>query len=135
LGGQSLGFRAITPVFDGADENEIAAELARAWIIDRAWSIAGDWAWDFLAENDYDTTQLKDDDEARNLFVVAWLSDLGYDEAQLATDEIYARRSVAREWLRSRDWDPEKVFPARPGDFAQELVGRGHRLRRRDLCP
>jgi DNA-directed RNA polymerase subunit beta len=109
-----IGFRAITPVFDGADENEIAAELGRAWIIDRAWSIAGDWAWDFLAENDYDTTQLKNDDEARNLFVVAWLSDLGYDEAQLATDEIYARRSVAREWLRSRDWDPEMVFPLDP---------------------
>ena len=32
-----LGFRAVTPVFDGADEAEIEAELARAWLIDRAW--------------------------------------------------------------------------------------------------
>ena len=32
-----LGFRAITPVFDGADEEEIEAELARAWLIDHAW--------------------------------------------------------------------------------------------------
>ena len=30
-----LGFRAISPVFDGADEFEIEAELARAWMIDR----------------------------------------------------------------------------------------------------
>ena len=32
-----LGFRAITPVFDGANEVEIEAELARAWLIDQAW--------------------------------------------------------------------------------------------------
>ena len=33
-----LGFRAITPVFDGANEEEIEAELARAWMIDQAWN-------------------------------------------------------------------------------------------------
>ncbi len=32
-----LGFRAMTPVFDGASEEEIEAELARAWIVDQAW--------------------------------------------------------------------------------------------------
>ncbi len=32
-----LGFMAETPVFDGAKEDEIEAELARAWLIDRAW--------------------------------------------------------------------------------------------------
>ena len=41
-----LGFRAITPVFDGADEEEIEAELARAWMIDRAWKEVGEWAWE-----------------------------------------------------------------------------------------
>jgi len=30
-------FRAITPVFDGARENEIEAELARAWMVDYTW--------------------------------------------------------------------------------------------------
>jgi hypothetical protein len=30
-----LGFKAETPVFDGAKEDEIEAELARAWLIDR----------------------------------------------------------------------------------------------------
>ena len=29
-----LGFRAVTPVFDGAHEDEIEAELARAWLVD-----------------------------------------------------------------------------------------------------
>ncbi len=37
-----LGFRAVTPVFDGADEAEIEAELARAWMIDRAWQEVAD---------------------------------------------------------------------------------------------
>ncbi|MCJ7703081.1 MAG: DNA-directed RNA polymerase subunit beta, partial [Anaerolineales bacterium] len=42
---RQLGFRAITPVFDGAREFEIEAELARAWLIDRAWRETGDLAW------------------------------------------------------------------------------------------
>ena len=43
-----LGFRAITPVFDGATEYEIDAELARAWLIDQAWKEAGLKAWEQL---------------------------------------------------------------------------------------
>ncbi len=109
-----IGFRAVTPVFDGATEGEIAAELARAWLVDRAWDVASDWAWDWLAEMQYDTSQLTSDESARQLFIVSWLSDLGYDPAQLETDTAYARRAVAREWLRGRDWDPDRLFPANP---------------------
>ena len=47
-----LGFRAITTVFDGAREHEIAAELARAWMIDRAWEEITARAWRWLAENE-----------------------------------------------------------------------------------
>ncbi len=43
-----LGFRAITPVFDGATEYEIDAELGRAWLIDQAWKEAGLKAWEQL---------------------------------------------------------------------------------------
>jgi DNA-directed RNA polymerase subunit beta len=41
-----LGFRAITPVFDGADEREIEAELGRAWMIDHAWEEITARAWE-----------------------------------------------------------------------------------------
>ena len=41
-----LGFRAITPVFDGANEIEIEAELARAWLMDHAWAKTAEKAWD-----------------------------------------------------------------------------------------
>ena len=43
-----LGFRAITPVFDGANEEEIEAELARAWMMDEAWKETGATAWEWL---------------------------------------------------------------------------------------
>jgi DNA-directed RNA polymerase subunit beta len=105
-----LGFRAITPVFDGADEGEIAAELARAWIVERAWRDASDWAWSWLEEIDYDLESLDDDDEARNLFISAWLGELGYERDRLVTDITYARHSVAREWMRDREWNPDEIM-------------------------
>ena len=111
-----IGFRAITPVFDGATEREIAAELGRAWLIDHAWDVASEWAWDWLAEMNYDTSTLENEDHARRLFIVAWLSDLGYDAGQLEVDEPYARRAVVREWLRSRDWNPDDIFPDDPAE-------------------
>ena len=43
-----LGFKAETPVFDGAKEEEIEAELARSWMIDRAWVDATARAWEFI---------------------------------------------------------------------------------------
>ena len=41
-----LGFRAITPVFDGVKEQEIQAELGRAWMIDWAWKLTTERAWE-----------------------------------------------------------------------------------------
>jgi hypothetical protein len=35
---KQLGFRGLTPVFDGANEIEIEAELARSWLVE-AWRI------------------------------------------------------------------------------------------------
>lgn len=106
-----LGFRAITPVFDGANEGEISAELARAWLLERAWQVAVDWAWDWLTEIEYDLESLEDENEARRLFISGWLGEEGYDVERLETDLRYAQWSVTREWLRGRDWDPDLLFP------------------------
>ncbi len=122
-----IGFRAITPVFDGATEQEIAAELGRAWLIDHAWDVASEWAWDWLAEINYDTSKLENEDQVRRMFIVAWLGELGYDPAQLEVDEAYARRATVREWLRSRDWNPDEIFPDNPDELLkarwQEIDG------------
>lgn len=105
-----LGFRAITPVFDGAREKEIEAELARAWMIDKAWEKAGRDSWEWLSQFEHDPTAIEDDNEVRNLYLEAWLGERGYDVYKLASDQTYARRSVMREWLLDEGYDPDQVL-------------------------
>jgi DNA-directed RNA polymerase subunit beta len=105
-----LGFRAITPVFDGATENEIEGELARAWLIDDAWKEIGDRAWEWLKSQEYDPLSIQDDDEVRRLYLEIWLGDRGYDVYRLVSDQMYARQSVLREWLSEQDFDPDQVL-------------------------
>ena len=72
-----LGFRAVTPVFDGADEAEIAAELARAWLIDRAWQEVGERAWAWVKDAGLLRRKMAstDDDEVRRLYLEDWLAE------------------------------------------------------------
>ena len=51
---KQLGFEAVTPVFDGASEFEIEAELARAWLMDLAWKESGEKSWEWLNSLEYD---------------------------------------------------------------------------------
>jgi DNA-directed RNA polymerase subunit beta len=105
-----LGFRAITPVFDGASESQVEAELARAWLVDRTWGEITERAWAWLKAQDYSLETLWDDEEARRLYVVAWLAEGSYDTDQLITERVYARRAVLREWLRERGYEPDELL-------------------------
>ena len=105
-----LGFRAITPVFDGASEIEIEAELARAWLIDKAWEKLGEKAWEWIKDQDYDSKSIEDDDEVRRLYLEGWLGDRGYDVYKLVSDAWFARQSVLSEWLRDNGYDPEEIL-------------------------
>jgi len=116
-----LGFRAISSVFDGAHEDEIAAELARAWLIDQAWTEITEKAWKWVIEQDYTEEELEDEDEARTLYLLEWLSGKSYDEEQLAMDQVYARRAVLTEWLRERGYDPEYLLAFEGERRAQEI--------------
>ena len=107
---ERLGFRAVTPVFDGADEAQVSAELARAWFIDRAWDEIGERAWVWLKGQNYPLETLRDDEEVRRLYVVAWLAERDYDVDRLIMDRVYARRAVLREWLRERGWEPDELL-------------------------
>lgn len=104
-----LGFRAITPVFDGATEEQIEAELARAWIVDQAWKESGQAAWEWIKEQEYDPESIQDDDEVRRLYLESWLGKRKYDVSEL-TDVDYARHAAAKEWLRDRELDPKVVL-------------------------
>ena len=106
---ERLGFRAVTPVFDGATEYEIEAELARAWMIDHAWDIVTQKAWVWLGEQEYDPEMIQDDEEVCRLYLEQWLGDKGYDMYELSTNLSYARRSAMREWLRDEGYDPDGI--------------------------
>ena len=106
-----LGFRAVTPVFDGADEEEIEAELARSWLIDRAWENVSRRAWDWVKEAGlYEEEGFRDDDEVRLLYLANSLSDKGYDPEQIAISPKYARRAALSEWLSERGYDPAALL-------------------------
>jgi DNA-directed RNA polymerase subunit beta len=109
------GFRAVTPVFDGADEQEIEAELARSWLIDRAWNSTTETAWKWLDEQEYDPESIEDDDEVRRLYLEAWLGERGYDVYRIVDDLNYARTSTLREWLADKGLDPTTILTAQTG--------------------
>ncbi len=108
-----LGFRAITPVFDGAAEQEIRAELGRAWMIDQAWKDITERAWEWIKSfgDEYDPEDFEDDEEIRRLYIHEWLGENPeYDTDMLIMDRVYACRVVLREWLREKGIDPDDVL-------------------------
>jgi len=108
-----LGIRVATPTSDGATEDEIAAELARAWLIDRAWFALGEAAWPFLAENGVDTTSLRDDAEARNIYMGEYLLDKGMDPGEVDAilgDYVTARRTWLAHWLEDQGFKSDDML-------------------------
>ena len=108
---QRLGFRAITPVFDGATEAEIEAELGRAWMTDQAWKESAEKAWVWIREQeDYSPESIRDDDEVRALYLEQWLGVKGYDINRMTQDLRYARIINLQEWLRDQGYDPNELM-------------------------
>ncbi|MCY3719881.1 MAG: DNA-directed RNA polymerase subunit beta [Anaerolineaceae bacterium] len=126
---ERLGFRAITPVFDGAREDEIQVELGRAWLIDHAWKIMTERALEWVSAR-FEPEELEDDDEIRRLYVADWLRESEtLDRELLLTDRDYARRVVLEEWLREGGHEPDDVLM-----FETEGLGSRERARRDDLA-
>ena len=108
---QRLGFRAITPVFDGATEAEIEAELGRAWMTDQAWKESAEKAWDWIRQQeDFTPDSVRDDDEVRALYLEQWLGEKGYDINRMTQDARYARLINLQEWLRDQGHDPNELM-------------------------
>jgi DNA-directed RNA polymerase subunit beta len=104
-----LGFRAISPVFDGATEEEIEAELCRAWLIDRAYKEVTERAWSALKENEINTEEFRDEHDARIAYINEWLKKADHDLDRAAMDEAYCRRVVLEEWLREKGYEPSEL--------------------------
>lgn len=107
---RELGFEAVTPVFDGATEFEIEAELARAWMIDEAWKEAGLKAWEWLNGMEFDPETIKDDEEVRLLYLEQTLDNKKYDIDRMATDSIYARQINLESWLTEHGIETEPIL-------------------------
>jgi DNA-directed RNA polymerase subunit beta len=109
---KQLGFYVETPVFDGAREDEIEAELARAWLMGRAWDKASKRAWAWADESIMDPETIVHDDELRSLYLTEWLGQRGYDSERVYYDQAYARHALLREWLREepQHYDPDSII-------------------------
>jgi DNA-directed RNA polymerase subunit beta len=122
-----LGFRAITPVFDGATDNEIESELCRSWLIDQSYKEITERAWRALRENNVNTEEMRDEHDARMVYLSEWLGESDYDLDRAAMDEGYAHRIILTEWLKEKGYEPESILvyedDARPRS-AREVADR-----------
>jgi len=121
-----LGFKAISPVFDGADELEIQAELARAWLMDRAWDVFIERMWKWVHQEEIETEEMTEE-ELVSWYLLSQLGEAGYDEERLVRERTYARRAVLTEWLKERGYEPQELI-----SFSFELVPIQVKIRRRE---
>jgi len=109
-----LGFRAISPVFDGAGEDDICAELARAWLIDRAWRDLNDRIWTWYREEGIDTEPFDSDVEARRIYLKTHLSLLAEsdDVDEIVLDRNRSRWAWMRQWLARKGYELNQICVA-----------------------
>jgi DNA-directed RNA polymerase subunit beta len=99
---QALGFRALTPVFDGADEGAIQDALARVWLAQKAGAIRPnlngdnqvmerDLAVAWINSHDYDGNKVFSNDNpgvAKEVCLRLWLESLGIAGRELSPAEL-----------------------------------------------
>ncbi len=99
-----LGFRALTPIFDGANDTAIEDALARAWLAQKAGAVNLDpnnenpvpqiekaKAW--IKSQGYDGDKVFGDDntgEAREVCLRLWLEDMGIASRDFSSQEVEA---------------------------------------------
>ncbi|MDE2801962.1 MAG: DNA-directed RNA polymerase subunit beta, partial [Chloroflexota bacterium] len=112
-----LGFRAVSPVFDGATDTAIEDGLGRVWLIQTSGGV--DWHDPEQPEVIWDT-------------VYEWISERGYDPARLFDEKVHgeARRVCLELWLKE-----EAGIDASSMDYA-EMQREAQRLNReQNLAP
>ncbi len=85
-----LGFKVLTPVFDGADDTAIEDALARRWLVQKAGAVS------FDANNNNPFVQLE--------LAKVWLNSQGYDGDRVFSDDYRgeAREVCLRLWLKQQ---------------------------------
>jgi DNA-directed RNA polymerase subunit beta len=137
----TLGFRVLSPVFDGADNIAIEDALAQAWIAQRAGAIDPDpgvenpfdlkcaRAW--LEERGYDGGRVFSDKrrgEAKRAALKLWLEDIGVDAEKLSDDglETEAKRIAREKGLPLPIWGKTTLYDGRTGEAFDQPVTVGY---------
>jgi DNA-directed RNA polymerase subunit beta len=143
-----LGFKAISPVFDGASDTSIEDALARAWIIERAGATTRgpgkqgngqspslpDWerAKEWLAQRGYDGERIFDDTregEARSACLRLWLEDeVGVRGSAMSEKEVdeAVDRAFKDKGLIPPTWGKTILYDGRTGDPFDQPVTVGY---------
>ena len=131
-----LGLSVVSPVSDGADEAEIAAELARAWLIDRAQRDLDERMWPWLEEHGVDSKALWDDAEARGTYLGNYLSEKGMPPEEIEhtlADQAMSRRAWLRYWLEEKGYLPDTVLVYENTQLSRKQVEEANDLAR-EIC-
>ncbi len=104
-----LGFRALTPVFDGADDVAIEDGLARAWLAQKSGAVNLD------PDSNKDVFRT---DEAK-----AWVTQQGFDGEQVFSDSHpgVAREVCLRLWLEELGEKGREIEADQLGELASRL--------------
>ena len=136
----SLGFKALSPVFDGADDLSLEDALGRAWIAHKVGAVGGDHNGDtiqvdkakaWLSEHGYDGEEIFNDrarGEARAACLRLWLEDVGVDVSSLSPEEI--DKTVENLW-QERGLSPPIfgktiIYDGRTGEALDQPVTVGN---------
>jgi DNA-directed RNA polymerase subunit beta len=140
--GQMLGFKAITPVFDGATDVDIEDGLARVWMAQQAKALSMDpdnqhssfdlaktKAW--IKERGYDAEKAFDREhrgEGRLICLKLWLEDQGVASHKLGIKEVEKQvRQLAEERnLPSPIGGKVQLRDGRTGEFFDQPVTVGN---------
>ncbi len=119
---QTLGFRAINPIFDGADALTIEDALAKTWIAWKAGAVNFspedpgnammdlEKVRDWLSRHDFDATEIMDEENkgmARKASLCLWLEELGIAD----NHQIRALSDEDLEQMAQKIYKERKLYP------------------------
>ncbi len=136
-----LGFKVLSPVFDGADNEAIEDALAQAWTAQRAGALNPDpeeenpfdleWAKAWIEERGHDGARVFSDEyrgEARRICLRLWLEDIGVSCELLSDEEVMAtaKRVSLEKGLPLPTWGKTILRDGRTGEPFDRPVTVGY---------
>ncbi|MBN1190092.1 MAG: DNA-directed RNA polymerase subunit beta [Dehalococcoidales bacterium] len=139
---QVLGLKLLTPVFDGATDNDIESGLARVWLVQKAGAVQLDplddkpalnleKARDWLTQQGFDADKvfdLSNPDEAKKVCLKLWLEEVGIsgEEWELPELKNIAHRVSSEKNLASPITGKVMLRDGRTGEAFDQPVTIGN---------